>query len=132
MMANLELFNRIFEFSQMVIGYDTYDMLPEKDVDYPFIVLDNMQDIPNNLKTETVGRTTITVHVWGNNEMRLEVSEAIGKLIKLKEIESEHFKFKARLNEENSQLLNDTSVENTTLIHGVMTLVFDWFRKDNN
>lgn len=130
MIANLELFNRVFEFSQSVIGYDTYDMLPEKNVDYPFIVLDDMQDIPSNLKTDVIGRTTITVHIWGNNEMRLEVSEAIGKFIKLKEIESEHFKFKARLNEENSQLLNDTSVENTNLIHGVVTLVFDWFRKE--
>lgn len=130
MTANLELFNRVFEFSQSVIGYDTYDMLPERDADYPFIVLDDMQDILNNLKTDVVGRTTITVHIWGNDEMRLEVSEAIGKFIKLKEIESEHFKFKARLNEENSQLLNDTSVENTNLVHGVVTLIFDWFRKE--
>ena len=129
MTANLELFNRVFEFSQEIIGYDTYDMLPEENVDYPFIVLDDMQNIPVNLKTDVVGNINITVHVWGNDEMRLEVSEAIDKLLKLQEIESDNFKFKARLNEENSQLLNDTSVANTELIHGVVTLVFDWFKR---
>lgn len=129
MTANLELFNRIFEFCQSKIGYDTYDMLPMQDINYPFIVLDDMQNIPVNLKTDVVGNINITVHIWGNDEMRLEVSEAIDKLLKLQEIESDDFKFKARLNEENSQLLNDASVANTVLIHGIATLVFDWFKK---
>ena len=129
MTANLELFNRIFEFCQSKIGYDTYDMLPMQDVNYPFIVLDDMQNIPVNLKTDVVGNINITVHIWGNDEMRLEVSEAIDKLLKLQEIESDNFKFKARLNEENSQLLNDASVAKTELIHCVVTLVFDCFKK---
>lgn len=129
MIANLELFNRVFEFCQSKIGYDTYDMLPMENVKYPFIVLDDMQNIPINVKTAAAGNINITVHIWGNDEMRLEVSEAIDKLLKLQEIESDNFKFKVRLNEENSQLLNDTSVANTKLIHGVVTLVFDWFKK---
>lgn len=129
MIANLELFNRVFEFCQSRIGYNTYDMLPMKDVSYPFVTLDDTQNIPVNLKTDVAGKVNITVHIWGNDEMRLEVSEAIDKLLKLQEIESDNFKFKARLNEENSQLLNDTSVANTELIHGVVTLVFDWFKK---
>lgn len=129
MTANLELFNRVFEFCQSRIGYDTYDMLPMQDVSYPFVTLDDTQNIPVNLKTDVTGKVNITVHIWGNDEMRLEVSEAIDKLLKLQEIESDNFKFKARFNEENSQLLNDTSVANTKLIHGVVTLVFDWFKK---
>lgn len=129
MIANLELFNRVFEFCQSKIGYNTYDMLPMQDVNYPFIVLDDMQNIPINFKTDAAGNINITVHIWGNNEMRLEVSKAIDKLLKLREIESDNFKFKTRLNEENSQLLNDTSVANTELIHGVVTLVFSWFKK---
>ena len=129
MTANLELFNRVFEFCQSKIKYDTYDMLPMKNVKYPFIVLDDIQNIPINVKTAAAGNINITVHIWGNDEMRLEISEAIDKLLKLQEIESDNFKFKVRLNEENSQLLNDTSVANTELIHGVVTLVFDWFKK---
>lgn len=128
-MENLELFNRVFEYSQMVIGYDTYDSLPIDDVEYPFIVLDNMENIPKNLKTDLSGRTTITVHVWGNNDMRLEVAKALEKLSSLKEIESDNFEFKTRFNENSTQILNDTSVANTVLIHGIATLVFDWFRK---
>lgn len=129
MTANLELFNRVFEFCQSKIGYDTYDMLPMQDVNYPFIVLDDMQNIPVNLKTDVVGNINITVHIWGNDEMRLEVSEAIEKLLKLQEIESDNFEFKTRFNENSTQILNDTSVANTVLIHGIATLVFDWFRK---
>lgn len=129
MTANLELFNRVFEFSQIVIGFDTYDYLPDEQANYPFIVLDNMEDVPVNLKTEVFGRTDITIHVWGNDEMRNEVTEAISKLVNLREIESKNYKFKARLRENSSQILNDTSVANTNLIHGVATLVFDWFKK---
>ena len=130
MTANLELFNRVFEFSQKIIGFDTYDSLPTKDVPYPFVVLDNMQDIPNNLKTDLVGRTTITVHVWGSEDMRNEVTIALSKLISLKEIESDNYIFQARYREHTSQTLNDASVANTTLIHGIATLVFDWFKKE--
>lgn len=128
-MENLELFNRVFEYSQMVIGYDTYDSLPMDDVEYPFIVLGNMENIPKNLKTDLSGRTTITVHVWGNNDMRLEVAKALEKFSSLKEIESDNFEFKTRFNENSTQILNDTSVANTVLIHGIATLVFDWFKK---
>lgn len=128
-MVNLELFNRVFEYSQMVIRYDTYDSLPMNDVDYPFIVLDNMENIPQNLKTNLSGRTTITVHVWGNNDMRYEVAKALDSFFNLREIESDNFKFETRFNDSTTQILNDTSVANTVLIHGIATLVFDWFRK---
>ena len=128
-MKNLELFNRVFEYSQIVIGYDTYDSLPMDNVKYPFIVLDNIENIPKNLKTDLSGRTTITVHVWGNNDMRLEVAKALEKFSSLKEIESDNFEFKTRFNENSTQILNDTSVANTVLIHGIAILVFDWFRK---
>jgi predicted component of type VI protein secretion system len=128
-MVNLELFNRVFEYSQMIIGYDTYDSLPMNDVDYPFIVLDNMENIPQNLKTNLSGRTTITVHVWGNNDMRYEVAKALDNFLNLREFESDNFKFETRFNDSTTQILNDTSVANTVLIHGIATLVFDWFRK---
>lgn len=128
-MVNLELFNRVFEYSQIIIGYDTYDSLPMDNVEYPFIVLDNMENIPKNLKTNVSGRATITVHVWGNTDMRLEVVEALDKFLNLREIESDNFEFEMRFNDSTTQILNDTSVANTVLIHGIATLVFDWFRK---
>lgn len=128
-MVNLELFNRVFEYSQMIIGYDTYDSLPMDNVEYPFIVLDNMENTPKNLKTNVSGKTTITVHVWGNTDMRLEVVESLDKFLNLREIESDNFKFEMRFNDSTTQILNDTSVANTVLIHGIATLVFDWFRK---
>lgn len=129
MVANLELFNRVFEFAQMAIGYDTYDSLPMNNVDYPFIVVDDIQSLAVNYKTQMVGRVTVTVHVWGTSDMRAEVSDAIDKFMLLHEIKSDNYEFKARFNENNFQILNDASVENTQLIHGVATLVFDWFKR---
>ena len=129
MTANLELFNSLFEFAKKVIGYDTYDSLPTKQVHYPFIVLDNMEDSQVNLKTDVVGRTAITVHVWGSEEMRGEVTNAVGKLLLTKEIESANYRFQTRYSKNTSQIINDTSVANTKLIHGIATLVFDWFKK---
>ena len=129
MTANLELFNSLFEFAKKVIGYDTYDSLPTKQTSYPFIVLDSMEDSQVNLKTIIFGRTTITVHVWGSEEMRGEVTNAVGKLLLTKEIESANYIFQTRYNKNTSQIINDTSVANTKLIHGIATLVFDWFKK---
>ena len=129
MTANLELFNSLFEFAKKAIGYDTYDSLPTKQVPYPFIVLDNMEDSQVNLKTDVVGRTAITVHIWGSEEMRGEVTNAVGKLLLTKEIESANYRFQTRYNKNTRQIINDTSVANTKLIHGIATLVFDWFKK---
>ena len=129
MTANLELFNSLFEFAKKVIGYDTFDSLPTKQTSYPFIVLDNMEDSQVNLKTDIFGKTTITVHVWGSEEMRSEVTNATGKLLFTKEIESPNYRFQTRYSKNTSQIINDTSVANTKLIHGIETLVFDWFKK---
>lgn len=129
MTANLELFNSLFEFSKKVIGFDTYDSLPTKQVPYPFVVLDNMEDSQVNLKTDVVGRTTISVHIWGSEEMRKEVTDAIGRVLQTKEIESDNYRFQTRYSKNSSQIINDTSVANTKLIHGIATLVFDWFKK---
>lgn len=129
MVVNLELFNRVFELSQTLIGYDTYDALPMYNVDYPFVVVDNIQSLPINFKTKLAGRITVSVHIWGTVEMRAEVADALDKLMLLDEIQSDNYEFKSRFNENNFQILNDTSVENTQLIHGVATLVFDWFKK---
>lgn len=129
MTANLELFNSLFEFAKKVIGYDTFDSLPTKQTSYPFIVLDSMEDSQVNLKTDIFGKTTITVHVWGSEEMRSEVTNATGKLLLTKEIESPNYRFQTRYSKNTSQIINDTSVANTKLIHGIATLVFDWFKK---
>lgn len=129
MTANLELFNSLFEFAKKVIGYDTFDSLPTKQTSYPFIVLDSMEDSQVNLKTDIFGKTTITVHVWGSEEMRSEVTNAVGKLLLTKEIESPNYRFQTRYSKNTSQIINDTSVANTKLIHGIATLVFDWFKK---
>lgn len=129
MTANLELFNSLFEFAKKVIGYDTFDSLPTKQTSYPFIVLDSMEDSQVNLKTDIFGKTTITVHIWGSEEMRGEVTNAVGKLLLTKEIESANYRFQTRYNKNTSQIINDTSVANTKLIHGIATLVFDWFKK---
>ena len=129
MTANLELFNSLFEFAKKVIGYDTFDSLPTKQTSYPFVVLDSMEDSQVNLKTDIFGKTTITVHVWGSEEMRSEVTNAVGKLLLTKEIESPNYRFQTRYSKNTSQIINDTSVANTKLIHGIATLVFDWFKK---
>ncbi|MEB3365694.1 hypothetical protein SDC49_25945 [Lactobacillus sp. R2/2] len=88
-----------------------------------------MEDSQVNLKTDVVGRTAITVHIWGSEEMRGEVTSAVGRLLLTKEIESDNYKFQTRYSKNTSQIINDTSVANTKLIHGIATLVFDWFKK---
>lgn len=125
----IELFNCLFSFCSDQ-GWDIYPTPPNDKAKYPFVVIDNVENIPQNLKTKVFGRCSITIHVWGNEDMRLEVNNILDKLTNLNVLKTDHYSFQNRFNEDQSQILNDTSVESTDLIHGIQTLVFDWSRKD--
>lgn len=125
MTPNLELYNAIYKYCQNWLGFETYDTPPLLEVAYPFIVLGSLESNPTNYKTAFYSKNTITLDVWGNENMKADVLQALEKLAKLPNIKTDHYQFISRLKENQTELITDTSVKDTVLNHGIATLVFD-------
>jgi hypothetical protein len=123
-----ELYDRLYIYSED-LHYDTYDQLPKDGTSYPFVVIGDIENMFSNYKTEVGGRVAVTLNVWGTEFMRTDVDYMLEKLTSISTVATEHFKFTNRLNELQNQIISDTSVPNTRLLHGVSTLVFDWTKK---
>lgn len=121
-----ELYDKIFEVSQS-LRFDTYDYLPVKEVDYPFVQLANTQQTTLNLKTAKGGLISQTIHVWGTLKMRYQVTQMMEQLNQLADgtLITDNFRFVGRNNQSDFQIMNDTSVPDTVLVHGVLTLFFN-------
>ena len=125
MSAKQELFDRLYYYSQDELKFDTYDMLPEEDAPYPFVHFGATEEDENPLKAGTSGRITQTINIWGSADMRFEVSDIMDTLI-VERVRTQNYVF-TRHNKQ-TQILSDSSVPNTRLIHGIITLVFDYFK----
>lgn len=121
-----ELYDGLFIFSQN-LGYTTYDHLPmqSENAKYPFVVIGESQMIPGTYKTARSGRFTQTIHVWGGEEMRLVVSDMVDEFVWIGNRLATQYDFVSRVSLGDVQLMQDTSVPNTVLNHGIVTLVFD-------
>ena len=123
-----ELYDQIYIASED-LGFNTYDHLPmqTENAEYPFVIVGENQLIPLNLKTAIGGQLNQTIHVWGDEDMRFTVADILNQLAQLgyQTIQTEHFRFVGRIGRQDSQIMQDTSVPNTVLNHGILTLVFN-------
>jgi hypothetical protein len=123
-----ELFDQLYVESD-ALGFNTYDHLPlrTENAEYPFVVIGDTQQLQINYRTAIGGTFTITLHVWAEGEDRYTVAQMLAKLAKLGEgvLLTDHFRFVGRYNQEDRQIITDTSVPNTVLKHGILTLVFN-------
>ena len=124
---SIEIYDTVF--AQIQKRYQIYDHPPQKNetVTYPFVVIDDSQSILTNYKTATGMRVTLTVHVWGKANQRKTITKMVDEISRLgmRAVRTKHYAWQARPNEQELQLLTDTSVPNTVLKHGYLTLVFD-------
>lgn len=123
-----ELFDQLY-IESCQLGFDTYDHLPlrTENVKYPFVVIGDTQQIPINYRNAIGGTFNVTINVWSTAEDRYTVSKMMERLARLgKEVViTDHFRFVGRLNQEDRQIITDTSVPDTVLKHGILTLVFN-------
>lgn len=121
-------------FDQLMIeceklGYTVYDHLPleSENAEYPFIAMGMTQLVPVTYKDALGGRIEQTLDVWGDSESRPLVTKTINKLSLLgaRTIMTKHYRFAGRPAAQDQQVLTDTSVPDTVLYHGAITLVFN-------
>lgn len=73
-----DVFNYFYNLSQEW-GYNTFEFLPpvENDVEYPFVQIGEVGEVPGNTKTELTGAITLTINCWGTYKQRLAISEMV-------------------------------------------------------
>lgn len=116
-----ELFDRLYFFAQDELGFDTYDSLPRDGTKYPFVEIAETDLVSDNLKNAYSGTITQTVNVWGDRDMRFLVAQMMNKLC-VNRVKSDHYTFD--LKNIQKRILPDSSVPNTRLFHGILTLEF--------
>lgn len=122
-----ELYDYVYMQAEAA-GYDTYDHLPmqSENADYPFVTVESAHLVPVPTKT-TIGATmTLTVNVWGNQEQRLAVDTIASSLLMIASsaFKTEGYRYRGRMSGSDCQIIQDTSVPDTVLIHAIVNLKF--------
>ena len=118
-----ELYDRLYIISQNELGYDTYDQLPRLDANYPFVELAETQNVSNDIKNSRQGQVTQTVNFWGSENMRYQLAKMMEKFL-FDRVRTDSYVYV--LDHVEKRILPDSSVPNTRLFHGVLTLVFNY------
>lgn len=118
-----ELYDRLYIISQNELGYDTYDQLPRLDANYPFVELAETQNVSNDIKNSRQGQVTQTINFWGSEDMRYQLMKMMEKFL-FERVRTDSYVYV--LDHVEKRILPDSSVPNTRLFHGVLTLVFNY------
>ena len=118
-----ELYDRLYIISQNELGYDTYDQLPRLDATYPFVELAETQNVSNDIKNSRQGQVTQTINFWGSEDMRYQLAKMMEKFL-FDRVRTDSYVYV--LDHVEKRILPDSSVPNTRLFHGVLTLVFNY------
>ncbi|GET15155.1 hypothetical protein SN4111_14170 [Ligilactobacillus agilis] len=121
------IFDYLFQLS-LNSGYSTYDHLPleSENAPYPFVVIGAVQTLPVVTKNALQGQIVANVDVWGDGEGRFKVSQMMNDIFiqASQPVELDGYSVRLKIDDYDNQIIQDTSVPNTVLNHGMMTLVF--------
>lgn len=122
------IFDYLFQLS-LNSGYSTYDHLPleSENAPYPFVVIGSVQTLPVVTKNALQGQIVANVDVWGDGEGRFKVSQMMNDIFvqSSQPVELDGYSVRLKIDDYDNQMIQDTSVPNTVLNHGMMTLVFN-------
>lgn len=106
-------------------GYDVYDgFLPPDDTPYPFIYLDDFQQVDSANKSAVFGSVFPTIHVWHNNPRARGTVSRILLDIKMTCRELSHTdNFAWHVRAMSQRIISDTTTA-APLMHAVLTPEF--------
>lgn len=124
MIPEQELFDTVFAKAQE-LGYTVYDHLPLESENAPYPFVNDSTISP--YKDAYGARIDITLNVWDTGENRYNVAKMMNALSKIGQgvLLSENFRFVGRPSLNSNQIITDTSVQDTVLMHGIVSLVFE-------
>ncbi|GBG94646.1 hypothetical protein LFYK43_11050 [Ligilactobacillus salitolerans] len=119
------LFDYYFKLIQEK-GFPVYDYLPLKDepVTYPFVVLSQTQTVNYDTKYSRNDHIFLTIDVWGGRKQRKVVGEIADGLFNsaIGVVKTDVYTFYGQQNQQNLQMMIDTSVSNTVYQRANLTL----------
>lgn len=122
------IYDYIFQLS-LNSGYTTYDHLPleSENAPYPFVIIGAVQTLPVVTKNAVQGKIVANIDVWGDAESHFKVSQMMNDIFIqcMQPVKLEDTFVRLRIDQYENQIIQDTSVPNTVLNHGMMTLVFN-------
>ena len=122
------IYDYIFQLS-LNSGYTTYDHLPleNENAPYPFVIIGSVQTLPVVTKNAVQGQIVANVDVWGDAESHFKVSQMMNDIFIqcMQPTKLGDTFVRLRIDQYENQIIQDTSVPNTILNHGMMTLVFN-------
>ncbi|UPU32303.1 hypothetical protein [Pediococcus acidilactici] len=120
-----DVYDRYFKLSKQ-LKYDTYDYLPASNekVKYPFVVLSGIEDNKGNTKTELTGSIVLTIDCWGTPKQRSTIHEMVERFFhaSVGHVNTESYSYYGQAQQQSTRILIDTSVPNSTLLHGIVTV----------
>lgn len=119
------VYDAMWKLSATILGYDTYDQLPDDNTDYPFVDFGDTEVNPVPNKTDIKGTIHITLNVWGLYDDRSRVSNMASNLFNEAVKLNEAYGYAVALNIQNSNIraMRDTST-NTKLRRFIVELDF--------
>lgn len=122
------IYDYIFQ-SSLNSGYTTYDHLPleSENAPYPFVIIGAVQTLPVVTKNAVQGQIVANIDVWGDAESHFKVSQMMNDIFIqcMQPVKLGDTFVRLRIDQYEKQIFQDTSVPNTVLNHGMMTLVFN-------
>lgn len=119
-----QIFDACFKTSQ-ALGYRTFDYLPAKDVEYPFVFVGEQFDQDKATKTIIYGRVQQRIHIYHDYKKRGELTTMIDsikhELRKLKHTKNFYISVK---NIESRTLPDNSTAQ--ALLHGVIEVDFQF------
>ncbi|MBF7139927.1 hypothetical protein ITQ84_05925 [Pediococcus pentosaceus] len=120
-----DVYDYYFKLSKQ-FKYDTYDYLPASNekVKYPFVVLSGIEDNKGNTKTELTGSIVLTIDCWGTPKQRSTIHEMVERFFhaSIGHINTKNYSYYGQAQQQSTRILIDTSVPNSTLLHGIVTV----------
>lgn len=126
---NIDFYKSIFRICKKT-NLAVFDDLPDDSTPYPFIVIGEI-DYHRDYDSMTAGHISVTVDVWGNQDQRYDVLRYMSLIESYGDFTTNDFAYIERADSNSNRILNDYSVENTVLLHGILDLNYDWFTKNN-
>lgn len=98
--------------------------MQQENAPYPFVIVGDIQVVPNATKTSLNGNVLITIDIWGDKKQRFTVSSMAERFFRaaIGQVLTNDYRFYGRVEDQSKELTQDQSVPDTVLNRATLIL----------